>query len=109
MMDKIELKNHINKISKDLRDENINKYPSPYVLESSASDLIQLLKTQYSTIDSAQWMHSLVLSLEVFKTDLIGELHHDYDERLVRYRDKWATKERKLSSIISEIRTKLLS
>lgn len=104
----MEINEKLKKIEQELREENKYKYPSPNSLERSALCLIELMKKiQSEEEELIHWIHSLKLELEIFKADLVGELYHDYDKRLVRYRNKWNNEERRILKIISEIKTKI--
>ena len=73
------------KIRKKLFEEWKLKYPSYYPLESCATDIVQLLKeTQIEDEEFEFWKSWKIREIDIFKADLVGELHHDYDKRLVR-------------------------
>ena len=94
-------------ISQELFEESKLKYPSHYKLESSATKMMQILKE--NKIDDAKynsWKSWKLRELDIFIADLVGELHHDYDKRLVRYRGKWTKEQNKIDTIISEFRQK---
>jgi hypothetical protein len=98
----------LKKIKQELREESKYKYPSPNSLERSATSLMGLMKKiQSEEEERIHWIYSLNLELEIFKADLVGELHHDYKKRNVRYRNKWNNEERKIREFISEITTNI--
>ncbi len=95
------------KIRKKLFEEWKLKYPSYYPLESCATDIVQLLKeTQIEDEEFEFWKSWKIREIDIFKADLVGELHHDYDKRLVRYKGKWDKEKAKIDSLISEFRQK---
>lgn len=95
------------KISRKLFDEWKLKYPSPYGLESSASEIMQILKeTKIDDEDFNFWKSWRIRDLDIFIADLGGELKHDYDKQLVRYRGKWTKEKNKIDHLISDFKQK---
>lgn len=83
------------------REENL-KRPTVYYLENFGKYLFahlkELDKTDISTETSSKII-SLKHSLDIFIADLTGELKHDYDNDLKRYRPKWLTQKGNLDSL----------
>ncbi len=95
------------KIRRALFEESKLKYPAHYRLESSASEIMQTLKdTKVEDEEFEYWKSWKIRELDIFIADLVGELHHDYDKRLVRYRGKWTKEKNKIDNLISEFRQK---
>ena len=95
------------KIRKELFEEWKLKYPSHYRLESSATEIMKLLKeTKIEDEEFEFWKSWKIREMDIFKADLVGELHHDYDKRLVRYKGKWDKEKAKIDNLISEFRQK---
>ncbi len=95
------------KIRKELFEEWKLKYPSHHRLESSATEIMQLLKeTKIEDEEFDFWKSWKIREMDIFKADLVGELHHDYNKRLVRYKGKWDKEKAKIDNLISEFRQK---
>jgi thymidylate synthase len=95
------------KINKTLFEEWKLKYPSPYRLESSASEIMRILRdTKIDNKDFSFWKSWRIRDLDIFLADLDGELGHDYDKRLVRYRAKWTKEKDKIDNLISDFKQK---
>lgn len=77
------------KISNKLLEDWKLKYPPHYSLKSSASEIMQLLKeTEIEDEKFEFWKSWKIREMDIFKADLVGELHHDYEKRLERYHRK---------------------
>ncbi len=86
------------------------KYPSPHTLENSALEIMETLRN--ITIDEKEfniWRGYQLQYLDIFLADLEGELGHDYDQRLVRYFQKWTKEKLKIEKVISDFRQKFRS
>lgn len=95
------------KIRKELFEEWKLKYPSHYSLESSASEIMQLLKeTKIEDEEFEFWKSWRIREMDIFKADLVEVLHHDYNKRLVRYKGKWTKEKEKIDILLSEFRQK---
>lgn len=95
------------KIRMELFEEWKSKYPSHHRLDSSASKIMQVLKeSKIEDEDFEFWKSWRIREMDIFKADLVGELHHDYKKRLVRYKGKWTNEKEKIDKLISEFRQK---
>lgn len=95
------------RISEELFEEWKLEHPSYYRLEISASEIMQVLEESKIEDDKFQtWKSWKTREIEIFKTDLVGKLHHDYNKRLVRYKGKWENEKNKIDKLISEFRQK---
>ncbi len=95
------------KISKKLFEEWKLKYPSHHRLESSASEIMQLLKqTRIDDEEFEFWKSWKIREMDIFIADLVGELYHDYEKRLEHYHGKWSKEKGRIDNLISEFRQK---
>lgn len=94
-------------IKKVIYEESKLKLPSHYILENSASKIIQLLENnKISDAEFEEWSSWKIIKMNIFIDDLVGELHHDYDKRLVRYYNKWIVEKENIDNLILDFRTK---
>lgn len=101
------LKEQLTEIKRNLWEEEKLKFPSHYALESNAKRIINLLENNELNIEEYKsWSYWKVMNLKIFISDLVGELHHDYDKRNERYRGKWQKEKSKITSIISDFNFK---
>lgn len=101
------LSEKLKKIKKEIFEQSKLKFPSHHTLENSASEIIQLLKNiKISDADFEEWSSWKVINMNIFIADLVGELHHDYDKRLVRYYNKWRIEKEKIDKLILDFTTK---
>lgn len=105
-MTKNEFDESIKKNKEDLTKNDFLKTPSIYVLEKSAKKLLDLLEPirDINETSDTEFL-SLKMDLDIFITDLPGELNHDYKNQNKRYREKWSKEKRKLNEFISRFRT----
>ena len=104
------LNNKFEIIKIELFKEWKHKFPSYHILESSSIKVIDILKNS-NIVDEEfkSWSARKIINMEIFKSDLVGELHHDYDNRLVRYFSKWDREKVKIYDLIIEFRTEFNS
>lgn len=101
------LNEKLKNIKKEISEESKLKFPSHHTLENSASEIIQLLKNiKISDNEFEEWSSWKIIKMNIFISDLVGELHHDYDKRLVRYYSKWRVEKEKIDKLILDFRTK---
>ena len=95
------------KIKKELFEEGRLKFPSFHILEKSASEIMELLKNPNIADEEFEfWASWKIREMDIFIADLVGELHHDYDNKLVRYYNKWIKEKGKIDSLIFEFTPK---
>ncbi|MFK7832041.1 MAG: hypothetical protein AB8B52_02080 [Winogradskyella sp.] len=71
---------------------------------------MQILKnTQIDDEEFKHWKLWRVKELDIFLADLPGELHHDYNKKLVRYKGKWDNEKDKITGWMADFRQKFKS
>lgn len=94
-------------INSELFEESKLKHPEYHVLEKSASQIINLLKiTEEDDDEFKNWAMYNKQDMDIFKSDLVGELYHDYNNRLVRYYNKWENQRQIIERFISDFKTR---
>lgn len=97
----------LKKIKKNLSEEWKLKFPSYHILENSASEIMTMLKNTNIVDEEFEfWSSWKIREMDIFIADLVGELHHDYDNRLVRYYNKWTKEKQKIDNLIFEFKAK---
>lgn len=82
------------------KDEVISKRPSIQYLEAYADKLLEIINRWKAQSNEAILPLILIVrEISIFKSDLTGELEHDYEKENKRYRQKWLTQKEKIDSI----------
>lgn len=97
----------LKKIKMEIFEESKLKFPSYHILERSASEIKEILKKSNIVDEEFEfWSSWEIRYMDIFIADLVGELYHDYDNRLVRYHNKWSIEKQKIDNLILNFRTK---
>ncbi|ALM08246.1 hypothetical protein SB49_10865 [Sediminicola sp. YIK13] len=92
-------------IRKEIFDESLLKQPSIYSLERVGNQLLEIVKTIISdNTELVPALESLKMDLNIYLTDLVGELQHDYNKNNKRYKAKWSNEYTKISGFISRLK-----
>lgn len=82
------------------RDETYSKRPSIHYLESYADLLLNIANIMDSEREEmAMQLLGIKMNIKIFKSDLTGNLQHDYDKDNKRYPGNWRIEKGKADAI----------
>lgn len=82
------------------RDETYSKRPSIHYLESYADVLLNIATIMDSEREEmAMQLLGIKMNIKIFKSDLTGNLQHDYDKDNKRYLGNWRIEKGKADAI----------
>lgn len=97
-------KKNLDSFLENYKGESRLKFPSYYFLELYSDKLLELIEIWRRSNLGDDRTILLKRDVQVFKSDLIGSLKHDFEKRLVRYYQKWTMEK----SIIDSLKLKFL-
>ncbi|MEZ0007924.1 hypothetical protein ABH942_003310 [Flavobacterium sp. 28YEA47A] len=87
-------RSEIRQFYQDTKDEFNAKQPTVRLLERLADKAINLAeKWQGESNEDTTGLYFIIHKMKNFRSDVSGELQHDYDSETKRYRGLWKTQE----------------
>lgn len=104
----LRLNDELYKVSKELGKGLTQAVPDYFLLEKAALDIKSLLSNaRIENKEFETWKSIVLMDMDIFIDDLVGNIRHDYEERLKKYKGKWIIEKSKLDKVMDEFRVKL--